>query len=130
MNGLDKIIDGIAADAGAEAAHITDEAKVAAKRMTDRAREEADVIESEAEKQAELEYKRVITRAKSTGEITKKSALLREKQQIIDGILKDAYIKLVGLGDKEYFEFMTKLLDKYASKSGGGKLLDRSPHRG
>ena len=123
MNGLDKIIEEIANDANAEAARITDEAKAAAKRVTDRAREEAKAIETAAGEKAELEYKRVITRARSTGEITKKSALLREKQQIIDGILKDAYVKLVGLGDKEYFEFMTKLLDKYASKSGGEIIL-------
>lgn len=123
MNGLDKIIEEIANDAGAEAKRITNEAKTAAKRVTDRAREEAKAFEAEAKEKAELEYKRVITRAQSTGEITKKSALLREKQKIIDGILKDAYIKIVGLGDTEYFEFMTKLLGKYASKRGGEVIL-------
>lgn len=115
---MDKIIEEIANDAGIEAERITDEAKAAAKRVTDRAREEASAIEADAKEKAELEYKRVITRAQSTGEIAKKSALLREKQQIIDDILKDAYIRLVGLSDTEYFEFMTKLLNKYASKGG------------
>ena len=129
MNGLDKIIEEIANDAGIEAERITDEAKAAAKRVTDRAREEASAIEADAKEKAELEYKRVITRAQSTGEITKKSALLREKQRIIDGILKDAYIKLVGLGDAEYFEFMTKLLDKYASKSGGAVILSEKDRK-
>ena len=123
MNGLDKIIEEIASDANAEAARITDEAKAAAKRVTDRAREEASSTLKEAQAKAELEYKRVIARAQSAGEITKKSALLREKQRIIDGILNDAYVKIVGLDDKEYFAFLSKLLAKYATKSGGEIIL-------
>ncbi len=123
MNGLDKIIEEIADDARRAAAETTAQAREAAKRITDRASADADAVEAQARERAELEYNRVITRAQSTGEITKKSALLREKQQIIDGILHDAHIKLVGLDDKAYFEFMTKLLDKYASNEKGELIL-------
>ena len=122
-NGLDKIIDEIMSDAKAEADRITDEARLQAKRIIDRAKEEAAAVEAEAEEKAELEYKRVLTRARSTGDITKKSALLREKQQIIHDILNEAHIKLVGLNDKDYFAFMQKLLDKYASGKGGEIIL-------
>ncbi len=125
MNGLDKIIEEIAADAKTAAEKTVGEARTAAKRVIDRAKTEADAIRAEAKEKAELEYERVITRAQSTGEITKKSALLREKQQIIDGILKDAHIKLVGLDDKAYFEFMTKLLNKYASNGKGELILSK-----
>ena len=123
MNGLDKIIEGIARDARDAAAKITDEAKAAAKRVTDRAEEDAAAIAAQAKEKAALEYDRVITRTQSTGEITRKSALLREKQQIIDGILRDAHIKIIGMDDKAYFAFMTRLLDKYASKSAGELIL-------
>ena len=125
LNGLDKIIEEIASDANAEAMRITDEAKTMAKRVTDRSREEADAAMTEAAEKAELEYKRVIARAQSAGEITKKSALLREKQRIIDGILKDAYVRLVGLDDTDYFAFLTKLLNKYALRSGGEIILSK-----
>ena len=123
MNGLDKIIEEIARDAQASAAEITDNARAAAKRIIERAQEEAGAVEAEAKDRAELEYKRIITRAQSAGELTRKSALLREKQRIIDGILNDVHIKLVGLDDKIYFDFMTRLLNKYASEEKGEIIL-------
>ena len=125
MNGLDKIIAEIAQEAKAAAEHKRSDAQVAAARALDRAREEAKAIEAEAAQRAELEYKRIISRAHSTGEITKKSVLLREKQRIIDGILKDAHVRLAGLGDQEYFAFMGRLLDKYATQGSGEILLSR-----
>ena len=125
MNGLDKIIAEIANDARTAAEQKRNDAQVAAARALDRAREEAKAIEADAAQRAELEYKRVISRAHSTGEITKKSVLLREKQRIIDRILKDAHVKLAGLGDQEYFAFMSRLLDKYATQGNGAILLSR-----
>ena len=125
MNGLDKIIAEIAQDAKAAAEQKRSEAQAAAARALDRAREEAKAIEAEAAQRAELEYKRIIARAHSTGEIAKKSVLLREKQRVIDGILTDAHVKLAGLGDQEYFAFMSRLLDKYATQGGGEILLSQ-----
>ena len=123
MNGLDKIIAGIAQDAKSAAEQKRGEAQAAASRALDRAREEAKAIEAEAAQRAELEYKRIVARAHSTGEITKKSVLLREKQRIIDDILNDAHVKLAGLDDREYFAFMTRLLEKYAAEGKGEVLL-------
>ncbi len=123
MNGLDKIIDEIALEAKGEADGIIGAAKEAAKRVTDRAKAEAERIEADAADRAELEYKRVIARAISAGEVTKKRVLLREKQRLIGEILKEAHIKTVGMSDAEYFEFMEKLLDKYASGKNGEIIL-------
>ena len=123
MNGLDKIIAEIAQDAKAAAEQKHSEAQAAASRALDCAREEAKAIEAEAAQRAELEYKRIVARAHSTGEIAKKSVLLREKQQIIDGILKDAHVKLAELSDQEYFAFMVRLLNKYATQGSGAILL-------
>ena len=123
MNGLDKIIEEIAREAEITAAKTIDEAKSAAKRVIDRAKDEARAIETDARDRAELEYKRIITRAQSAGELTCKNALLREKQRIIDSILNDAHIKLVGLDDKNYFDFMTQMLNKYASDETGEIIL-------
>ena len=123
MNGLDRIIAEIAQDGKTAAEQKRSEAKAAAERAIERAREEAQAIEADAAQQAELEYKRIVARAHSTGEIARKGVLLREKQRIIDGILKDAHIKLVGMDDSEYFAFMGKLLDKYAGEGSGRILL-------
>ena len=123
MNGLDKIIAEIAQDAKAAAEQRKGEAQAAASRALDRAREEAKAIEADAAQRAELEYKRIVARAHSTGEITKKSVLLREKQRIIDEILQDAHVRLVGLDDGAYFDFMCRLLDKYATEGKGEILL-------
>ena len=123
MNGLDRIIAEIAQDAKTAADQKRAEAKAAAERAIGRAREEAQAIEADAAQRAELEYKRIVARAHSTGEITKKGVLLREKQRIIDGILKDAHVRIVGLADQEYFAFMERLLDKYATEGHGAILL-------
>ena len=125
MNGLDKIIAEIAQDAKAAAEQKRAEAGAAAQRTIERAREEAKAIEAEAAERAELEYKRIVTRAESTGEIAKKSVLLREKQRIIEGIINDARVRIVGLADEEYFAFMARLLDKYASGESGAILLSQ-----
>ena len=123
MNGLDRIIAEIAQDAKTAADQKRAEAKAAAERAIGRAREEAQAIEADAAQRAELEYKRIVARAHSTGEIAKKGVLLREKQRIIDGILKDTHVRLVGLADQEYFAFMGRLLNKYATEKGGAILL-------
>ena len=129
MNGLDKIIAGIAQDAKSAAEQKRAEAQVAAERALERAREEAKAIEADAAQRAELEYRRIVARAHSTGEIAKKGVLLREKQKIIDDILNDAHVKLAGLEDQDYFAFLTRLLEKYAGTGAGEILLsprDRS----
>lgn len=123
MNGLDRIIAEIAQDAKAASEQRKAEAQAAAQRTLARAREEAKAIEADAAEQAELEYRRIVARAGSTGDISKKGTLLREKQRIIDGILHDAHVRLAGLGDQEYFAFMCRLLEKYASGKRGEVLL-------
>ena len=125
MNGLDRILAEIAQDAKTAAEQKRSDANAAAQRTISRAREEAQTVEADAAQRAELEYKRIISRAHSTGEIAKKGVLLREKQKIIDGILKDAHVKLAGLGDEEYFAFMVRLLNKYASGEKGEVLLSK-----
>ena len=125
MNGLDRILAEIAQDAKTAAEQKRTEAQAAAQRVIDRAREDAKAVETDAAERAELKYKRIISRAHSTGEIAKKGVLLREKQKIIDGILRDAHIRLAGLGDEEYFAFMTRLLNKYASGERGEVLLSK-----
>ena len=125
MNGLDRILAEIAQDAKTAADERTAEAKASARRIVERAREDAKAIEADAAQRAELEYKRIVSRAHSTGEIARKGVLLREKQRIIDGVLKDAYIKLAGLDGQAYFAFLERLLNKYASCEKGEILLSR-----
>lgn len=123
MNGLDRIIAEIAQDAKAAADQRLAQARGTAQRTLERAQEEAKAVTAQAAQRAELEYKRVVTRAQSTGEIAKKGVVLREKQRIIEGILRDAHVKLVGLNDAQYFEFMGRLLEKYAGGERGQIIL-------
>ena len=125
MNGLDRILAEIAQDAKTAADKRVAEARANAQRIVGRAREEAKAIEADAAQQAELEYKRIVSRAHSTGEIAKKGVLLREKQKIIDGVLRDAHVKIASLGDEEYFAFLERLLNKYASGEQGEVLLSQ-----
>ena len=123
MNGLDRILEEIARDAQSAAEQKRAEAEASAARTLERAREDAKAVEAEAAQRAELEYKRIVSRAHSTGEISKKSVLLREKQRIIDGVIHDAHVRIVGLDDAAYFALMGRLLDKYASGEAGMVLL-------
>ncbi len=125
MNGLDRILEEIARDASAAAEQKLSEARASAERTVSRAREDAKAVEADAAQRAELEFKRIVSRAHSTGDISKKSALLREKQRIIEGVIHDAHVKLVGLDDKAYFEFMTRLLERYATGERGMLLLSK-----
>lgn len=119
MDGLEKIINEISAEAQAEAKKITDAAKAASKRVIDRAKEEARQVKLDAEEKAKLEYKRIISRANSAGEVISSRELLKTKQELISEIIDMAGDKIAELSDEEYFAFMTRLLAKYASGAKG-----------
>lgn len=123
MSGLDKIISGIELEAKEAADRVTDEARREAARITARADEAAAEIEKSAEADAELEYKRLISRAESAGEVESGRAVLREKQRIITSVMDRAMQAILSSTDKEYFAFMAGLLKKYARAEKGEIVL-------
>ena len=123
MNGLDKIINEICAEAQGVADSLIAEANRSAEAVTNRATEKAEEILKNAEKEAETEYKKHIAMAQSAAEASLKRAILREKQDVISKIIDEAHNRLISLNDEEYFKCMTKLLDKNCKRSGGEMIL-------
>lgn len=123
MGGLDKIINGIELEAENEAKRIIAEAEGKAERITVKAESEASELIKNAEEAAETEYSRMIALAESAGEVEASRAVLREKQRIINDVMAAAKTELINAPDSEYFDFLEKLLDKYAKNEPGEIIL-------
>ncbi len=123
MNGLDRIIDGILDDAKRESEKITAGAKAMSDDIIQKAKEKAGKLIDDAKIQAENEYSRIIKGAESAAEVTEKRLFLREKQDIIESILKAVKEKISSLDDESYFKLMERLLDKYATGEKGELAL-------
>lgn len=123
LNGLDRIIDGILDDARQESEKLVSAAKQQADEITADAEEKARKVVADAKSQAENEYSAMVKNAKSASVITEKQILLREKQEIIEDIIKAAKEKILKLNDADYFKLMERLLDKCADGEKGELVL-------
>ncbi len=122
MTGLEKIIE-----------QIGQEAKTSSEQELMKAREEAQRILDEGSKEREAYQASFLAQTKSQVELSKargeaaavlqrKKILLKEKQQIISQIIEQAKESILNLPDKEYFELLIKMLDRYA-KDGKCSIL-------
>lgn len=123
MNGLDRIINGIIAEANENAQTYASEAKELSDVILGNALAEAENIINEAKEKAKEEYNRIIKSAESSAEVTEKKKLLFEKQRIIHSVIKSAKDKILQLDDSAYFEFATRLLNKFATGEKGEVVL-------
>lgn len=123
MNGLDRIIDGIIAEANENAQTYTSEAKKLSDVMLGDASADAEKIIKEAEEKAKEEYSRIIKSAESSAEVTEKKKLLFEKQKIICSVIESAKDRILKLDSPAYFEFSERLLNKFATGEKGEVVL-------
>ena len=119
MSGLDKMKAQILKEAETSAQEILSKAREEAQKIMRNAQEEADgqalKIAAKAEKDA-LDH---TSRAASAQDMKRKQAYLAAKQEVIREILRKAYRRILDLDDREYFEFMEKLLEKYVLPEKG-----------
>lgn len=122
MTGLDKILK-----------HIEDNAKAAADQILAKANEEAGAILAKARQEGErkcaqiterskLEVQSCLSRAESAANLQEKKLILSAKQEIIGEVLNRAKETLKGKPDKEYFDILLKMIQKYALTQPG-KIL-------
>ena len=126
MNGLDKIINSIALDAEGEAKRITAEAKAEAERIVSRARVAAAKTEQDGKTEAEAECNRIITRAESADEVAAARIMLREKQQTVSEVIDSVKAELASMDTERYFEYMERLLSRYAENEQGQIILSET----
>ena len=125
MEGLEKILDAIAADAQKQSDEIVEEAnnqaKAIKKESDDLSTAEYNSVVGKANERAN----RIIESADSFSEIDFRNKILSEKRVMIDRVFDKAVEKLVNLPDDKYLAVITALVKKYAD-NGEGELIFNS----
>ena len=132
MSGLDKMKAQILKEAEDSAQEILSKAREEARKILENAQEEADGQAQKIASKAEKDALDQASRAASAQDMQRKQAYLAAKQEVIREVLQKAYRRILDLDDREYFEFMEKLLEKYALPENGEirfteKDLNRMP---
>lgn len=114
MNGLEKIIEKIEADAESVSASALADARVRADEII----AEAEAMgESEAHiiiDEAKAECSAMVRKAHSAGELQKKKILLEKKVAIINSVIMKAVKNFLGDDSTKYFDSLVRLVEKYA----------------
>ncbi len=122
MTGLEKIIE-----------QIRLEASLASEQELAKTREEVNEIYAEGlkdreaykeayEAQTDSQVELLLGRGEAAAILQRRKILLKEKQQIIQEIVEKARESILNLPDKEYFELILKMLNRYA-KDGNCSIL-------
>lgn len=114
MNGLERIIEKIEADAESVSASAVTDAEVRAQDIITEATERGDALADEIIKEAEDVAAAMIRKAHSGGDLQKKKMILERKVDIITGVVAKAVRNFLGGDAGEYFDAMVRLCEKYA----------------
>ena len=119
MTGLEKITSQIQEEAKDSAAKKLEAAKKEADEILAEAKKACEAMEAEAAEKDALLKTNYESRAKSSAEQQRRTALLRAKQEIIADVIEDAYVTLKKKDAKGYFLTMEKILKTYALAEDG-----------
>lgn len=119
MSGLDKILEHISSEAEGNAKKILANAKAEADRILANEKAEAARLEQQIQKQSQLDVASASKRIQSAADLKEKRMILEAKQKEIDSVIDAAVEKLTGLPDAQYFAFLEKMMDKYATGESG-----------
>lgn len=119
MTGLEKITGQIQEEAKASAARRLEAAQKEADAILAEAKEACAAMEADAEEKNAALKAKYDSRAKSSAEQQRRTALLRAKQEIIADVIDSAYKTLKEEDAKNYFLMMEKILKTYALADAG-----------
>ena len=119
MTGLEKITSQIQEEAKDSAAKKLEAAKKEADEILAEAKKACEAMEAEAAEKDALLKTNYESRAKSSAEQQRRTALLRAKQENIEDVIEDAYVKKKKKDAKGYFLTMEKILKTYALAEDG-----------
>lgn len=114
MTGLDKIINRIAQDAIKSAELIEKDGKKKAEEIINQAFIDGRKQAIEIKESAAAQYENIISRATSAAELEKRRRILKEKRNIINGLIDEAHNRLLEMPNDEYFAFIIKMIEKHA----------------
>lgn len=132
MAGLDKIINQILEEANNSAESKLQAAREEAEAVLAKAREEAAKETEKIAARAAVDVKSLEDRMKSSADLSRRTAILQTKQEMIAGVLAKAYEAFCNKTDAEYFETIKGMLKKFALAEEGEiifskKDLERMP---
>lgn len=119
MTGLEKITDQIQEEAKASAASRIEAAQKEADQLLAEAKDACAAMEAEAAEKSAAMKVNYEGRIKSSAEQQRRTALLRAKQEIIAGVIEEAYVALKEKDAQSYFLTMEKILKTYALAEAG-----------
>lgn len=132
MSGLDKMKSQILDEANHSAEVKIAEAKAKAEGIIDAAKAQAAAEVEKISNKAKADADHYAQRVASSCEMQRKQALLRAKQDVISGVLDQAYNNVLSMDADAYFDMIRKMLDKYVLSESGeiyfsAKDLSRMP---
>lgn len=119
MAGLDKMKSQILNEAKTAADEKTAAAKAEAEKILDQAKAEARKRQDSISRKSAADVANYKERIASSIDLQHRTKILGAKQEMIASVLDKAYETVTGLGDKEYFDMLLKLLEKYALPQDG-----------
>ncbi|MBP5158947.1 MAG: V-type ATP synthase subunit E [Lachnospiraceae bacterium] len=125
MTGLEKIIEHIRQDSDVAAGKIISDTQAEIDETLAKARKECDELSKKLSDKTQAELALAKSRGESAAALAKRKKLLAARQEIITETLESARKSLLELPDGEYFDMLTKMLDKYALKEPGNIVLTK-----
>lgn len=114
MNGKDTIIQSIKDTASAKSNDLIAQAQSEKDELVKKEVSALEVACANLVSGANEQSKLIISRRVSVGKLEASKVMLSAKQDLIDTVYSQAKDKIVGLKDKEYCDFISGLLTKYA----------------
>ncbi len=119
MSGLDTIVQQIMEDCDAKCHLIIKEAEETANEIIAAADSEINKSKTEADRKNDVLKKNRAMTAKTSSDLKKRQAILSAKQEMINSVLEQAEKEILEKNDKEYFEYILKILDKSVQPKDG-----------
>ncbi len=132
MTGLEKILAEIERDANRACENIKDKADKKNERTLIAAKLKAAKIVADSKETGERNAQNIVERANSAAELSRRTKLLKTKQECIKTALEDARQFILSLDDKDYFALILKMLSNQSIEKSGvihfsKRDLDRLP---
>ena len=119
MAGVDNIVNEILQQGQAKADELIAEARAKADEILQKSAEADEKMKLSSEQNTQRRVKDLAERAKSQSSLQKRQTVLKARQEIIDGVIEKAYLKLSTQGDEDYFSMAEKLVEKTARAGDG-----------
>jgi len=119
MSGIDKIIQHIQSDSEQICASITQAAVVKSDAIIADAEEKAERILADGKEKTASKVADIKKRGDSAADLEEKRVMLSAKQRIISEMLKEGLVSAKALDSAEYFELISKMVEKYSQPEEG-----------